>query len=33
MADLDVHRQRARHSAIIVGSETCRIDQPRLTVP
>ena len=32
VADLDVHRQRARHSAIIVGSETWRIDQPRLTV-
>ncbi|WP_253278989.1 RibD family protein [Leuconostoc lactis] len=32
VADLDVHRQRARHSAIIVGSETWVIDQPRLTV-
>lgn len=31
-ADLDVHQQRGHHSAIIIGSETWLIDQPRLTV-
>jgi len=32
VADIDVHRQRASKSAILVGSQTVLIDAPRLTV-
>lgn len=32
LTDLDVHRQRACHSAILIGSDTLLIDEPELTV-
>ncbi|MGR8830649.1 bifunctional diaminohydroxyphosphoribosylaminopyrimidine deaminase/5-amino-6-(5-phosphoribosylamino)uracil reductase RibD [Leuconostoc citreum] len=32
LADIDVHKERASKSAILIGSETMLIDQPNLTV-